>query len=70
MPGRLSAFKRRRGCSVLVNTNFNVRGERSCAPVVSLARKVETLVAGDCILSKDQQDKSLAKDYKDKFELD
>jgi hypothetical protein len=31
---------------------------------------MKTLVTGDCIISKDQQYKSLAKDYKDKFELD
>ena len=71
----LSAFKRRTGCSVLVNTSFNVRGEPIvCTPDDAfrcfMGTQMETLVAGDCLLQKDQQDPALAKDYKDKFELD
>jgi carbamoyltransferase len=35
-----------------------------------MGTNMETLVIGDCVLSKSEQDPSLAKDYKDKFELD
>jgi carbamoyltransferase len=71
----LSAFRRRTGCPVLVNTSFNVRGEPIvCTPEDALrcfmGTEMETLVAGNCILSKERQDPALAKDYKDKFELD
>ena len=71
----LSAFKRRTGCSVLVNTSFNVRGEPIvCTPEDAfrcfMGTEMETLVIGDCVLAKADQDQALAKDYKDKFELD
>jgi carbamoyltransferase len=71
----LSAFKRRTGCPVLVNTSFNVRGEPIvCTPEDAfrcfMATEMETLVIGDCILAKAEQDASLAVDYKHKFELD
>jgi carbamoyltransferase len=71
----LSAFKRQTGCSVLVNTSFNVRGEPIvCTPEDAfrcfMGTEMETLVIGDCILSKEAQDRSLAADYKEKFELD
>jgi hypothetical protein len=35
-----------------------------------MGTEMETLVIGDCILSKEAQDRSLAADYKEKFELD
>jgi carbamoyltransferase len=71
----LQAFKARTGCSVLVNTSFNVRGEPIvCTPEDAfrcfMGTEMETLVVGNCLLSKARQDPSLAKDYKDKFELD
>jgi carbamoyltransferase len=71
----LSAFKRRTGCPVLVNTSFNVRGEPIvCTPEDAfrcfMGTEIETLVAGDCVLRKEEQDPALAQDYKDKFELD
>ncbi len=71
----LGAFKERTGYSVLVNTSFNVRGEPIvCTPEDAfrcfMGTEMETLVVGDCLLRKDAQDQSLAKDYKDKFELD
>ncbi len=71
----LSAFKRRTGCPVLVNTSFNVRGEPIvCTPEDAfrcfMGTEMETLVIGDCVLAKADQDQALAKDYKDKFELD
>ncbi len=71
----LSAFKRRTGCPVLVNTSFNVRGEPIvCTPEDAfrcfMGTEMETLVVGNCVLRKEEQDASLAQDYKDKFELD
>jgi carbamoyltransferase len=71
----LKAWKARTGCSVLVNTSFNVRGE----PIVNtpedafrcfMGTEMETLVAGNCLMRKDRQNPALAKDYKHKFELD
>jgi carbamoyltransferase len=71
----IEAFKRRTGCPVLVNTSFNVRGEPIvCTPEDAfrcfMGTDMETLVAGNCVLSKAEQDASLAQDYKDRFELD
>ena len=71
----LSAFKRRTGCPVLVNTSFNVRGEPIvCTPEDAfrcfMGTEMETLVIGDCILAKNTQNPALAQDYKHKFELD
>ena len=71
----LSTFKRRTGCPVLVNTSFNVRGEPIvCTPEDAfrcfMGTEMETLAIGDCILRKDEQDPTLAKDYKDELELD
>ena len=71
----LTAFKERTGCSVLVNTSFNVRGE----PIVNtpedafrcfMGCEMDTLVIGNTMLRKSEQDASLAVDYKDQFELD
>jgi carbamoyltransferase len=56
----LSAFKERTGCSVLVNTSFNVRGE----PIVNTPRDaytcfmrtdIDVLVLGDFLLEKKDQ---------------
>ena len=71
----LSAFKRRTGCAVLVNTSFNVRGEPIvCTPEDAfrcfMGTEMETLVIGNCLLNKVDQDPALKIDYKDKFELD
>lgn len=71
----LQAFKRRTGCSLLVNTSFNVRGEPIvCTPEDAfhcfMGTEMETLVVGNCLLRKQDQDPGLIVDYKDKFELD
>jgi carbamoyltransferase len=71
----LSAFKARTGCSVVVNTSFNVRGEPIVESPVDAFRcfmgcEMETLVVGDCVMQKQDQDPALRVDYKDKFELD
>jgi carbamoyltransferase len=71
----ITAFKKRTGCSVLVNTSFNVRSE----PIVLspddafrcfMGCEMETLVVGNCMLNKWEQNRALAVDYRHKFELD
>jgi carbamoyltransferase len=71
----LGAFKQRTGCPVLVNTSFNVRGEPIvCTPEDAfrcfMGTEIETLVIGNCMLRKEQQNPSLKLDYKHAFELD
>jgi carbamoyltransferase len=71
----LEAFKQRTGCSVLVNTSFNVRGEPIvCTPEDAfrcfMGSEIETLVIGNCVLQKEQQNPALKLDYKHAFELD
>ena len=62
----LSEFKKKTGCSVLVNTSFNIRGE----PIVNtpidafkcfMGTEIDILVIGNCYLNKESQDKSLKK---------
>ncbi len=71
----ISKFKEKTGCSVIVNTSFNVRGE----PIVNtptdafncfMGTELDYLVIGDCILDKLKQDPNLKKDYTKEFELD
>jgi carbamoyltransferase len=71
----LSAFKQRTGCPVLVNTSFNVRGEPIvCTPEDAfrcfMGSEIETLVIGNCVLQKEEQNQALKLDYKHAFELD
>jgi len=71
----LAAFKQRTGCPVLVNTSFNVRGEPIvCTPEDAfrcfMGSEIETLVIGNCVLQKEQQNTALKLDYKHAFELD
>ena len=70
----IEAFKRRTGCPVLVNTSFNVRGEPIvCTPEDAfrcfMGTEMETLLIGDCLLSKPAQTAPKL-DYKNKFALD
>ena len=71
----IKKFKEKTNCSVIVNTSFNVRGE----PIVNtpeeafncfMGTELDNLAIGNCYLIKTEQDKSLKKDYTDKFELD
>ena len=71
----LNAFRERTGCSVLVNTSFNVRGE----PIVGtptdafrcfMGTELEVLVIGRSILRKENQNPMLLEDYRDRYELD
>ncbi len=71
----ISKFKELTGCSVIVNTSFNVRGEPIvCTPEDAfrcfMGTGIEVLAAGNCLLKKEDQDPELAQDYKDSFELD
>jgi carbamoyltransferase len=71
----LQAFKARTGCPVLVNTSFNVRGEPIvCSPEDAfrcfMGTGLDLLVAGRCLLRKDQQDPSLAISYQSAFAPD
>jgi len=71
----INEFKRITGCPVLVNTSFNVRGEPIVCSIEDafncfMGTNLDILVIEDFILFKKDQDKSLIKDYKNKFELD
>jgi carbamoyltransferase len=71
----LSAFRERTGCSVLVNTSFNVRGEPIvCSPTDAfrcfMGTELDVLVIGRSILKKEDQDSALAADYRSRYEPD
>jgi carbamoyltransferase len=71
----ITKFKEKTNCSVVVNTSFNVRGEPIvCTPEDAfrcfMGTELDLLVVGNCMLKKEQQDKSLVEDYKEKYELD
>ena len=71
----ISEFNKKTGCPLVVNTSFNVRGE----PIVNtpedafncfMGTEIDILAIGNCFLEKKNQQKSLIRDYKSKFELD
>ena len=71
----LTKFKELTNCPVLINTSFNVRGE----PIVNtpldafkcfMGSELDVLVIENFYLEKSKQNRSLNKNYKDKFELD
>ena len=71
----IKEFKKITNCPLLVNTSFNVRGEPIVCSVEDafncfMGTNLDILVLEDFILYKDEQDKSLINDYKNKFELD
>lgn len=71
----LSIFKQRTGCPVLVNTSFNVRGEPIvCTPEDAFAclmgTEMDLLVAGNCIVRKEDQDPALRRNYESAFAPD
>lgn len=71
----ISRFKALTGCPVVVNTSFNVRGEpivRSASDAFRcfMGSEIELLVAGNCLLRKEEQDPALKLNYQDAFELD
>jgi carbamoyltransferase len=71
----ISEFGKLTGCPVLVNTSFNVRGEPIvCSPEDAfrcfMGCEIETLVIGNCILQKTDQNPKLRLDYSHNFEAD
>jgi len=71
----ISAFNRRTGYPVVVNTSFNIRGE----PIVAtpeeafrcfMGTDIEALAVGNCFLRKAEQDQGLAVDYRRTVEPD
>jgi carbamoyltransferase len=72
----LSAFKKKTGCSVLVNTRFNVRGEPIvCTPkdayTCFMRTEIDCLVINNFLMFKEEQPKWQDKeDWQKKFELD
>ena len=71
----INEFKKITNCPVLVNTSFNVRGEPIVCTVDDafncfMGTNLDILVIENFLLLKEDQDKSLLKDYKNKFELD
>ncbi len=71
----LSAFRELTGCSVLVNTSFNVRGEPIvCTPTDAfrcfMGTELDFLVVGNSVLRKQEQQLSLVDQYHDRYELD
>ena len=60
---------------VVVNSSLNVRVEPIvCSPKdafkCTMGTELDLLVVGNCIHRKEQQDKSLTEDYKEKYEPD
>jgi carbamoyltransferase len=71
----LTAFKKRTGRPVLVNTSFNVRGEPIvCTPEDAfrcfMGTEIDALAIGDCYLAKEEQDPTLRRSYASSFEPD
>ena len=72
----IEKFKERTGCSVLVNTSFNVRGEPIvCTPEDAyrcfMRTEMDYLVMGNFILRKsDQNKKNYDDSWKEEFHLD
>ena len=72
----ISAFKRRTGCPVLVNTSFNVRGEPIvCTPhdayLCFMRTNMDTLVMGSFLLDKKEQPPLREDvDWRTQYELD
>jgi carbamoyltransferase len=71
----ITKFKEKTGCSVVINTSFNVRGEPIvCTPKDAfrcfMGTKLDVLVVGNCMLRKESQDKMLTENYQEKYERD
>ena len=71
----ISKFNEKTGCSVVVNTSFNVRSEPIvCTPDDAfrcfMGTELDFLSIGNCVLRKEDQDESLYNEYKGNFDLD
>jgi carbamoyltransferase len=68
----ISRFKQLTSCGVLVNTSFNIRGEPIvCTPEDAfrcfMGTEIDVLIAGNCVLKKEEQDLARKHDYKSAF---
>ncbi len=71
----INKFNELTGCSVLVNTSFNIRGEPIVCSISDAFRcfmgtNLDVLVCENFIMLKEDQDKNLKKNYQSEFELD
>ena len=71
----LTEFKKKTGHSVIINTSFNIKGEPIVCSIEDafncfMGTNLDILIIENFVLIKDEQDHSLIKDYKNKFELD
>jgi carbamoyltransferase len=71
----IDRFNQVTGCPILVNTSFNVRSEPIvCTPEDAfrcfMGTEIDLLVVGNCALRKNDQDPSLAHDYRSEFAPD
>ena len=71
----ISKFKEKTGCSLLINTSFNVRGEPIiCTPTDAykcfMGTGLDMMAIGNYLLLKKEQNDSLKENYKFQYELD
>ena len=71
----IKKFKEITGCSVLINTSFNVRGEPIvCTPLDAfkclMGTNLDLLVCNNFLIYKSKQKKEYETDYRSKYELD
>ena len=71
----IKEFEKITGCPILINTSFNVRGEPIVCNVKDafnclMGTNLDVLVCNNFILYKNEQNKNLIQDYKNKYELD
>ena len=71
----LTLFREQTGCSVLVNTSFNVRDEPIvCSPTDAfqcfMGTELDLLIVGRSVLHKEDQDPSLGQEHRGRYELD
>lgn len=71
----ITAFKKITGCSLVVNTSFNVRGEPIvCSPTDAfncfMGTELDVLAIGNYFLIKKEQDKKIFRNYEQDYELD
>ena len=71
----INEFNKITNCPILVNTSFNVRGEPIVCSIEDafncfMGTNLDILVIENFLLFKEDQNKNLIKNYKNKFELD
>jgi len=74
--GIIKAFKKLTGCSVIINTSFNVRGEPIvCTPedayMCFMRTEMDVLILENCILYKEEQNNlEVDESWREQYELD